>query len=200
MVKNGTAIESLFTLDQLNDLGIESSYTPQTLDGPFRPQNVNPSLQQQLMKENEERDVTTSQIMKSRIRQSSNMRKAMNAGIDPRVYEMGMDVNQMENDVYELGPKAMRNITQNSNLPQPPPHYRQHNTVPSNSPHFPYVIEGYDTPPKINCLDVANHIQNCPICSKFYENDKSIYIVVIVILIILCIILVKKLIDCYNKQ
>ena len=57
--------------------------------------------------------------------------------------------------------------------------------VPHNIPlHSPY-----------SCLDVAGHIDNCPICAKFYKNDKSIYIVAIVLLVIICIILLKKVID-----
>ena len=31
------------------------------------------------------------------------------------------------------------------------------------------------------CLEICYHIEQCPICSKFYKNDKSIYIITIVI-------------------
>lgn len=191
MPKN-TPIELLMNLEE-----ISADYKPQSLDSGFPPQYVNSNYQQQIMSENQDREGTSGKIMGSRIRQSSNMRKAMNAGIDPRIYDMDMNVNVMDNEVYQLGPKA-RNVTPQS--PPPPPPYPQHNRVPSNSPHFNYLIEGYDNPPRITCIDVANHIQNCPICSKFYENDKSIYVITIVILLIMCIILVKKLIDCYNKH
>ena len=46
-----------------------------------------------------------------------------------------------------------------------------------------------------SCLDVAEHIANCPICSKFYSTDKTIYIIAIVILSIICILLLKKVLD-----
>ncbi len=46
-----------------------------------------------------------------------------------------------------------------------------------------------------SCLDVAEHIANCPICSKFYNTDKTIYIIAIVILSIICILLLKKVLD-----
>ena len=46
-----------------------------------------------------------------------------------------------------------------------------------------------------SCLVVAEHIANCPICSKVYNDDKSIYIVSIVILVIICILLLKKVLD-----
>ena len=46
-----------------------------------------------------------------------------------------------------------------------------------------------------SCLDVAEHIANCPICSKFYNTDKTIYIIAIVILSIICILLLKKVLN-----
>lgn len=46
-----------------------------------------------------------------------------------------------------------------------------------------------------SCIDVAEHIQNCPICSKFYNNDKTVYIISIVVLSIICILLLKKVME-----
>ncbi len=50
-------------------------------------------------------------------------------------------------------------------------------------------------PPQLNCLDVAQHIQGCPICSKFYQNDKTVYIIVIVVLSIVCLLLLKRVLN-----
>jgi hypothetical protein len=52
---------------------------------------------------------------------------------------------------------------------------------------------------RLNCLDVANHVKSCPICSKFYDNDKTMYVVAIIILVIICIILMKKVLENYEK-
>lgn len=49
--------------------------------------------------------------------------------------------------------------------------------------------------PQYNCIDIARHIQDCPICSKFYSSDKTIYIIVIVILAIVCLLLIKKVLN-----
>lgn len=46
-----------------------------------------------------------------------------------------------------------------------------------------------------NCVEIAEHVANCPVCSKFYNNDKTIYVIAIVILAILCILLLKKVLD-----
>lgn len=45
------------------------------------------------------------------------------------------------------------------------------------------------------CLEVAEHIANCPICSKLYNNDKTIYIIAIVVLAIISIFLLKRVLD-----
>lgn len=46
-----------------------------------------------------------------------------------------------------------------------------------------------------SCLDVADHISKCPICSKFYNTDKTIYLIAIITLAIICILLLKKVLD-----
>lgn len=65
----------------------------------------------------------------------------------------------------------------------------------------PIQKENYETvsPQKnymdIPCIDIANHIQGCPICSKFYKNDNSLHIITILILSIVCILLLKKVLN-----
>jgi len=46
-----------------------------------------------------------------------------------------------------------------------------------------------------SCINVAEHISLCPICSKFYNNDKTVYIIAIVVLSVICILLMKKVLD-----
>lgn len=47
----------------------------------------------------------------------------------------------------------------------------------------------------LNCLDVCDHIKTCPICTKFYKNDNTVYIVVIIVLIIISLLLLKNVLD-----
>lgn len=47
----------------------------------------------------------------------------------------------------------------------------------------------------LTCLDIAEHVHCCPICSKFYNNDRSIYIIAIVVLVVICILLLKRVLD-----
>jgi hypothetical protein len=44
----------------------------------------------------------------------------------------------------------------------------------------------------MSCLDFAGHVKGCPICSKFYNNDRMPYIITILFLVILCLILLNK--------
>ena len=50
----------------------------------------------------------------------------------------------------------------------------------------------HDSP---TCLEIADHVGACPICSKFYKNENTVYIIVIVILAIICILLLKRVLD-----
>jgi len=51
------------------------------------------------------------------------------------------------------------------------------------------------SPSQYYCIDVAKHIQMCPICSRFYHNDKTIYIVIIVVLVLICLMMLKKILN-----
>jgi len=54
----------------------------------------------------------------------------------------------------------------------------------------------FNMPPNSpSCLDIAEHIANCPICSKFYNTDKTFYIIAIIVQAIICILLLKKILD-----
>lgn len=72
---------------------------------------------------------------------------------------------------------------QQEHSPPPPPPPRQQEMI-TNEPQQHY-----------NCVDIAKHIETCPICSKFYNNDKTVYIIVIVILSIVCLLLLKRVLN-----
>ena len=108
----------------------------------------------------------------------------------------------IRNENHKFSPHAGMNLNPTQQRPPPPPN----NTYDNNKSYTP---EAYGTQIKhengvktfnmpINspsCLDVAEHIANCPICSKFYNTDKTIYIISIVLLCIVCILLLKKILD-----
>lgn len=61
------------------------------------------------------------------------------------------------------------------------------------------VQEHFQPTDNLNCRDVSKHISNCPVCSKLYKNDKTMYWIVISILVILCIIMFNKILECNNR-
>lgn len=48
---------------------------------------------------------------------------------------------------------------------------------------------------ELNCITIAQHIDTCPICSKLYDTDKTLYLLVIFGLLIACFLLVRRLLN-----
>src|SRR6056300_1953922 len=105
---------------------------------------------------------------------------------------------------------GMRSIQQSPNyLEQNQPRYQeyshQYNSPASSIEYQPEQdptirvkeeVKTIDMPKNSpSCLDVAEHIMNCPLCSKFYHNDNTIYIITIVVLVIIVILLLKKVLN-----
>jgi len=103
--------------------------------------------------------------LQNKIRNNTDFRKALNGGVEIQ-------------EEYQFGPR----ITQPPAVVEP---YQQE----------AYAYEPYQPDHQLSCINVARHIKYCPICSKFYENDKSPYVICIIILVIICIILLKKVIE-----
>lgn len=91
-------------------------------------------------------------------------------------------------------------------------HYQDHNDEYHNQSYYP--PSPYDdyynrsapppqpsaasimmpSPEELSCAIVAKHVDNCPICRKFYDTDVSKYIITIIALVILNIYLLRKVI------
>ena len=88
---------------------------------------------------------------------------------------MGREYNQTQQTEFFSTPPPQEYLNQEKSQPQyPHPQYSQ------NSP---------------TCLEIASHVKSCPICSRFYNNDNTIYIIAIVILSIICILLLKRVLN-----
>lgn len=44
----------------------------------------------------------------------------------------------------------------------------------------------------MQCRDIVNHVENCPICEKHFNMDKKFYIFIIIVLLVLLLALVRK--------
>ena len=47
----------------------------------------------------------------------------------------------------------------------------------------------------LSCISVAEHANNCIVCSRLYNNDRTGYIIVIILLAIICILLLKRVLN-----
>lgn len=82
----------------------------------------------------------------------------------------------------------------------PPNPGMQHATLQPQEmyqPPEPKVLPVITAPDPLNisCIDIARHIQDCPICSKLYNNDRTVYVVAIVVLAIVCLLLLKRVLN-----
>ena len=55
-------------------------------------------------------------------------------------------------------------------------------------------VEHYE-PPRMTCADVFDHIGNCPVCSRIYQHDNTIYMIIIGVLTLALVVLMKKILD-----
>ena len=136
-------------------------------------------------KDNQARDSYTDQIMNRHIRKSNDPSFGINGG--QVMVPMGQGMGQ--GMPMGMGQQGMNMAQQGMgyNMGQP-------EIIP-----FEYELPRYHPHPhhqsELSCMTIANHIKECPICSKFYNCDNSIYIVCIVLLIVICIILLKRIIE-----
>ena len=137
-----------------------------------------------ISKGNMERDEYTNQVQNWHIRkQDKDMSYAMNGGmIQSAPIRENFQIQPYQGQgqgQFQQG--QFQSFQQPFVYEEPVIKQRQHN-------HF------FD-PEELSCMTVSNHIKDCPICSKFYNCDNSMYIVCIVLLIMVCVILLKKIIE-----
>ena len=73
-----------------------------------------------------------------------------------------------------------------------PPHNTMHN---KESYATPIMYEMPMNHHNHSCMNISDHIQNCRICSRYYDTDKTIYLVVIVILLVIIALLIRKILN-----
>jgi len=103
----------------------------------------------------------------------------------------------LDDDQLKMVSRKIRTPTRTQG---PPPSYTEVNIdYPSMSmpPTYTAVPSTYSTSGmrELTCREIADHIRTCTVCGKLYENDRTLYIVVIVILVIVCVLLLKRLLE-----
>ena len=166
-----TYIEELFDLDD------SSSQSQQSMQG--YPPRISQNFDKQMMAELSERELSAKPLQ-SKIRKHIDPRIAMNAGVAPSYSNNNDDYFLVERGNFQPQQRPQRHDNDE----------REFEMGPRVHPH-----PAHFHPRELSCMEIARHVKNCPICSKFYDNDKSVYIISIILLVIFCIILLKKIID-----
>jgi hypothetical protein len=181
-----TFIDDLPELDDIFD-------KQQSMNG--YPPRLNPDFSKQMTDELSERD-RTMRPLQGKIRQSSDFRMAIAGG------SHGMQGMQgMPSGMHDMGMHGMQGMHGSHGAHGPRMGMNRHDDYlliePSDEEYHmgPRIqnIQNTHREREISCIEIAKHIKNCPICSKFYDTDKSLYIIIIIILLIFCILLLKKI-------
>jgi hypothetical protein len=98
---------------------------------------------------------------------------------------------------HPLSNKSGMNTSNIMNHYEEPQHITPMYSQPPPPPQLPieqvHSLRGIGAP---TCIDVADHVANCPVCSRLYNNnDKTIYIISIIVLIIICLLLLKRVLE-----
>jgi hypothetical protein len=176
--KNVTFIDDLFDAD--------------SMASNIQQPSLSPSQPDYIIKGNNERDEFSNQIKSKNIRSNDrNYSYALNGGFEQPTPSTQLENYQRSFFPFELDSfQQPRYNLQNSNQTYERQYERQYERPRESQYERPYEIQQ-----EISCMTIANHIKDCPICSKFYNCDNSMYIVCIALLIIVCIILLKRIIE-----
>jgi hypothetical protein len=178
-----TYIEDLFDLDDRSPQSDQQSTQGY-------PPRISQNFENQMMVEQSEREVSA-KPMNSKIRKHIDPRIAMNGGVAPSYHN-----NNKNNDDYFLIERGNFPQRQRPQQYDDEREFEMGPRVVGNIPHIhPHSQHSQPQPRELSCIEIARHVKHCPICSKFYDNDKSVYIIVIILLVIFCIILLKKILD-----
>jgi hypothetical protein len=99
----------------------------------------------------------------------------------------GIPIGEMRGMAPQRGPQQQFHVPQDmrremKRQPRPPQQF--------NEEEIPRFIP----PPQshIQCRDVFNHVEDCPICSGFFKRDKYYYIVIAILVLIIFYLMHKN--------
>jgi hypothetical protein len=67
-------------------------------------------------------------------------------------------------------------------MPSPP---QQRMNIDRNVPTQGYRPRGYDNRSNCSCLDAMNHSRLCPVCQRYRDYEKNMYLVIMIMIIVI---------------
>lgn len=112
-------------------------------------------------------------------------------------YDEDMIKNKLNRQVNPRSIANEYNSIYNSNrMLQPPPSLpsqvqqkqsHQANTIQSIPPS--HISQ---SPHRISCRDIFDHIEHCPVCTKYYKHSNRSYIMIIIFLVLIILLLIRQ--------
>ena len=130
-----------------------------------------------------------------------------NSGLSMIPSDNANQINKFIRNGYQPPQESGMNIRQQQQQQQPQQRQRQQYEQPPQEQQQqlqvyeaqPQEIQLYDKFAKhfehLSCISVAEHANNCIVCSRLYNNDRTGYIIVIILLAIICILLLKRVLN-----
>uniref|UniRef100_A0A6C0I5T9 Uncharacterized protein n=1 Tax=viral metagenome TaxID=1070528 RepID=A0A6C0I5T9_9ZZZZ len=56
----------------------------------------------------------------------------------------------------------------------------------------PQNVNRIISPPQMTCRNIYEHIENCPMCSKYYKQSNRTYILIIIFLVLIILLLLRQ--------
>lgn len=167
-------------------------YTPQSLDG--HPPRLAENYEQQMTTELKDRDGMAGPL-RTKVRQHVNPRAGMTSGGQMYPPPQPQHPSQQMPSNYPSHPAQMYPASPSQPMYSSPPSQEYADPYESSPSEYAYGPRVRQARPELTCIQVAEHIKTCPICSKFYDTDKSTYVVIIGLLLILAVILLKRILE-----
>lgn len=100
----------------------------------------------------------------------------------------------IRNNSYNVPQDAGMSMSTNNPMVGNNRYNNGYNNIEKDEKQYEPILQNYmhNMP---NCIQIAEHIRECPICSKFYKNDNTVHIIIIIVLSIMCLLLLKRVLD-----
>ena len=111
-------------------------------------------------------------------------------------YDENMIRNKLQNQINPRLPFSDNNISSANNfnriLRQPQPQPQPQPQIQIQQPQPQIQIQSQPQLSHLHCRNIYEHIEECPICNKYYKQSNRFYIFIIIILVLFIIFLLRR--------
>jgi hypothetical protein len=106
-------------------------------------------------------------------------------------YNEDMIKNKLSRQINPRAVASQYNSMNNTNrILQPPPIQNIKQDIQKTIPTI--SVNNMGQPSHISCRNIYEHIENCPICTKYYKQSNRTYIMIIIFLLLIILLLMRQ--------